>query len=280
MQPVIDSHVHFWEPEQLRYDWLATVPAINRPYTPQTLASRLGPVALQQLLFVQAECVPEQGLDEVAWVSELARTEPRVGGIVAFAPLEQGEAVRPWLEKLTTYRLVKGVRRLLQSEPLGFAQQADFVAGVRLLAQFDYSFDLCVRHWQMADVVWLVEQCPDVEFVLDHLGKPGIQAQLWEPWATQLGQLAALPNVCCKLSGLVTEADHGRWRPADLQPYIARALTVFGPERLLFGGDWPVSELATTYVGWWETAVAALGHLSAAEQHQIFYENARRVYRL
>lgn len=280
MQPLVDSHVHFWEPSRLQYEWLAGLPAINHAYTPQRLDRSLGAANLQQMVFVQADCVPEQGLDEVAWVSGLAQMEPRLAGIVAFAPLEQGEQVRGWLERLAAFPLVKGVRRLLQAEPLGFARQPAFVAGVRLLAQFGYSFDICIVHPQMADMVWLVEQCPEVRFVLDHLGKPGIAAGLWEPWATELVRLAALPNVWCKLSGLVTEADHAAWRPADLQPYIDHALTCFGSERLMFGGDWPVLELATTYVGWRETAVSALAHLSEAEKRQIFCENGRLFYGL
>ncbi|MCA9997263.1 MAG: amidohydrolase family protein [Anaerolineales bacterium] len=280
MQPLVDSHVHFWQPAQLRYDWLTSVPAINHACTPELLTQKQGDIELQQIVFVQADCVSAQGIDEAAWVSALAQTEPRLGGIVAFAPLEQGERVRGWLERLAALPLVKGVRRLLQAEPVGFARQPDFVAGVRLLAQFGYSFDICIVHPQMADAVWLAAQCPEVRFVLDHLGKPGIAAGLWEPWATEMVRLAALPNVWCKLSGLVTEADHANWQPADLQPYIDHALATFGAERLMFGGDWPVSELATTYVGWWETAVSALSHLSAADQHRIFYENGRSFYQL
>lgn len=280
MQPFVDSHVHFWEPTRLQYDWLAALPAINHVYTPQRLEQALGGIPLRQMVFVQADCVAEQGLDEVAWVSELAQGEPRLAGIVAFAPLELGEGARGWLERLAAFPLVKGVRRLLQAEPLGFARQREFVAGVRLLAQFGYSFDICIVHSQMADAVWLVEQCPEVRFVLDHLGKPGIAAGVWEPWATELARLAALPNVWCKLSGLVTEADHGSWRPADLQRYIDHALATFGPGRLMFGGDWPVLELATTYVGWWETAVSALAQLSEVEKGWVLGENGRLFYRL
>jgi L-fuconolactonase len=277
---LVDSHVHFWQPAYLRYEWLATVPTINRPYEPADLARAAAGLPLEGVVFVQADCVAEDGLREVAWVSELAQAEPRIQGIVAFAPLEQGETAVPYLTHLRQYPLVKGVRRLLQDEPATFAAEPNFVRGVQLLANFDLSFDICIRHHQLETAIELVQQCPQVRFVLDHFGKPDIKAHLMEPWATHLAQLAELPNVCCKLSGLVTEADWHKWTAADLQPYIDHALATFGPERLLFGGDWPVSALATAYGRWVDTAVAALGRLNEAEKDRIFFANAREFYRL
>jgi L-fuconolactonase len=277
---LLDSHVHFWRPAHLCYEWLGSVPAINRPYEPTDLAQVAEGLPLEGIVFVQADCVAADGLREVAWVSELAQVEPRIQGIVAFAPLEQGETAVSYLAQLRQYPLVKGVRRLLQDEPAAFATEPSFVRGVQMLADFDLPFDLCIRQHQLEATIALVEQCPQVRFVLDHLGKPDIKAHLLEPWATQLAQLAALPNVACKLSGLVTEADWQQWTAADLQPYIDHALAVFGPERLLFGGDWPVSELATEYGKWVETAVTALKHLSEAEKDRIFYTNARHFYRV
>lgn len=277
---LIDSHVHFWQPAHLRYEWLASVPAINQPYEPADLAQVAAELPLEGIVFVQADCVAADGLREVAWVSELAQAEPRIQGIVAFAALEQGETAVPYLTQLRQYPLVKGVRRLLQDEPADFASEPHFVRGVQTLADFDLSFDICIRHHQLEAAIELVQQCPQVRFVLDHLGKPDIKTHQVEPWATPLAHLAALPNVCCKLSGLVTEADWQQWTPADLQPYIDHALAVFGPERLLFGGDWPVSELATTYAQWVQTAVTALNYLNDTERDRIFYANAREFYRL
>jgi L-fuconolactonase len=280
MRPLVDSHIHFWQPEKLRYDWLANVPGIQRTYLPKDLARAAAAVNLRMINFVQAECAPEDGMQEVAWVSELAQTEPLIQGIVAYAPLEQGDAAVPYLESLKKYPLVKGLRRLIQDEETGFAIQDDFIRGVQHLAQFDFSFDLCIFHPQMAEVILLVEQCPQISFVLDHLGKPGIKDQEMEPWSTQMQTLALFPNVSCKLSGLVTEADLNNWTPADLQPYIDQALATFGPERIMFGGDWPVSELATTYQDWVETAESALESLSEEDKYKIFYQSAVQFYRL
>ena len=281
MRALIDSHVHFWQPQQLRYLWLDEAPAIRRPFTPHELRQATQGVDLQKIVFVQADCVPEQGLDEVAWVSELARSEPRIQGIVAYAPLElSAPAITAYLDMLARYPLVKGVRRLIQAESAGFAIRPEFVRGVQQLARYGYSFDICIVHNQMADAVELVQQCPEVTFVLDHFGKPAIAAQQMEPWLKQVQALAALPNVWAKLSGLVTEADHAHWKPADLQPYIAHMLQCFGPARMLFGSDWPVVELAGTYERWVAAAVEATSHLSPALRDDIFINNAARIYRL
>jgi L-fuconolactonase len=279
-QPIVDSHIQFWDPQNLPYPWLAEVPTLNRPFLPADLAGQAAAVPLEKIVFVQADCRPAHGFDEARWVSRLAETEPRIAAIVAFAPLEQGEAARAALRQLSTLPLVKGIRRLIQSEGPGFCRQPDFVRGVQLLPEFGFSFDICVFHYQLDEVLELVSQCPQVSFVLDHLGKPAVKAGLTEPWQTHLSRLADFPNVFCKLSGLVTEADVAHWTPEQLQPYINHVLTAFGPERVMYGGDWPVSLLAARYQGWLETALAATAGLSERERHRLFYQNAVDFYRL
>ncbi len=276
----VDSHLHFWDPARLRYAWLDGLPALNRPARPSDLAWRGADWALAGLVFVQADCTAAQGEAEAAWVSALAEAEPRILGIVAFAPLELGAAARPALEALRRYPLVKGIRRLIQSEGPGFALQPGFVAGVRLLAEFGLTCDLCVRHHQLAEAVQLVRQCPEVRFVLDHLGKPDIRGAQPDPWRRHLAELAACENVTAKLSGVATEADWQAWRPEDLQPYIDHALAVFGPGRLMFGSDHPVVTLASSYARWLATARAAVAGLSPAEQAQVFVTNCVAFYGL
>ncbi len=277
---LIDSHVHFWDPNHLHYEWLSEVPAINKSCLPADLAAQAAQLNLEKIVFVQADCLPEQGLAEAEWVSVLAQTEPRIQGIVAFAPLEQGTAVREYLQALTAYPLVKGVRRLIQSEGPGFSLQPDFVRGVQLLPEFGYSFDICIKHHQLGDILKLVEQCPEVSFVLDHTGKPDIKAGLLDPWREQIEQLAAFANVQCKLSGLATEADPEDWTRKQLKPYIDHVLASFGIDRVMYGGDWPVSLLATTYQAWVETLAWATAHLTAMEKRRLFFENAQTFYRL
>lgn len=279
-QAIVDSHIHFWDPDNLQYDWLAEVPVINKAFTPAELLAQAAAVKLEKIVFVQCDCIPEQSIREVEWVSALAHPEPRLQGIVAFAPLEQGAAVRRQLQALARFPLVKGIRRLIQSEGPGFCVQPDFVRGVQMLPEFGYSFDICVLHHQLGDVLQLVAQCPEVKFVLDHGGKPGINTGLLEPWQTQISQLAAFPNVWCKLSGLVTEADPQNWTAQDLQPYIDHIIAAFGIDRVMYGGDWPVSLLATTYQNWLETLAAAVAELSETDKAKLFSQNAEIFYRL
>ncbi|MDW8325155.1 MAG: amidohydrolase family protein [Anaerolineales bacterium] len=280
MLHVLDSHVHFWEPARLRYLWLDDLPTLNRAFLPEHLPVQGADWWVAGWVFVQADCAREQGLQETAWIASLARTKTRLKGIVAFAPLELGAAVRPWLVELKQQPLVKGVRRLIQSEPPGFSLQPGFVAGVQLLAEYGFTCDLCIRHFQMGEVIELVRRCPQVRFVLDHCGKPDIKNGALDPWRRDLAELATLPNVMCKLSGLVTEADWTRWQAVDLRPYVEHVLATFGVARVMFGSDWPVVTLAATYERWLETTIELTAALSEAERMQLYFLNALHFYGL
>jgi L-fuconolactonase len=279
--PLVDAHVHLWDPARLRYPWLAGVPPLNRRHAPAEFRAACGAVEVGKLVFVECGCDRAQSFAEAEWVSGLAATEPRLRGIVAHVSLEKGDAAETDLARLAVLPLVKGVRRLLQEEKDdAYCLRPDFVRGVQLLPRFGFSFDVCIQHRQLAAVIALARQCPEVRFVLDHLGKPGIRAGLLDPWRAELRMLAALPNVWCKLSGLATEADHAKWTPAHLRPYLEHALACFGPDRLMFGGDWPVSTLATDYPRWVATVDEALAGLTAAERRRIFAGTAEAFYRL
>ncbi|MEM7333232.1 MAG: amidohydrolase family protein, partial [Chloroflexota bacterium] len=258
------------------------VPAIKRPFLPQHLTDQTEPFQLEKIVFVQAGGTdPNNAFAEVEWVSSLAQSDARIGGIVADAPLENGTAVQAHLETLAKNPLVKGVRRLIQSEGPGFSTQPVFIEAVQMLPSYQLSFDICVLHHQLGDVLQLVEACPNVSFVLDHFGKPDIKSGLMSPWAAQIQQLAQFPNVQCKLSGLITEAEHTNWQLPDLRPYIDHVLDVFTPERVMYGGDWPVSLLAIdSWAGWVRTAETAVADLTAVEKEAIFYKNCLKFYRL
>jgi L-fuconolactonase len=154
------------------------------------------------------------------------------------------------------------------------------VDGVRQCGELGLTFDLCVRHPQLGSVVELVRACPATSFVLDHAGKPDLRASLPASWTRDIASLAGLPNVSCKVSGLVTEAGTAALDPGRFVPTISHLLETFGPSRLLFGSDWPVVTLATPYLTWLNMARALLAHLPEADQDAIFSGNAGRVYRL
>ncbi|MDA0747195.1 MAG: amidohydrolase family protein [bacterium] len=278
--PIVDTHVHLWDPKRLRYPWLDDLPALNRPFLLEDYREHCGVVQVERMVFLQCDCIASQFLDEVEWVTAVADGEPRIQGIVPFAPLEEGEEVRGALETLSQNPLVKGVRRLIQSEDVAFCVQPDFVRGVQLLAAYDLSFDICIKHPQLANTIRMVRQCPEVQFVLDHIGKPNIKNGLMEPWARELKELAGFPNVWCKMSGVMTEGDLDGWTREDLKPYIDQVISCFGFDRMMFGGDWPVATLAGRYPEWVEALSWALEGCTEEEKKKLFHDNAIDFYRL
>ena len=274
---MIDAHMHFWDPDRWHYPWLDGGSPLGRRYVPADVDSA-GPVP-DAVVFVEASGGGGDPFAEVEWVEGLAGP-PAVAGIVAHAPLETGTDVEPALRRLAARPLVKGVRRNLQDEADGFALTPGFRTGVRLLAEHGLAADLCVRERQLAEVTELVRATPEVTFVLDHLGKPGIRDGRWQPWADDLARLAELPNVVAKLSGLTTEADWSAWTAGQLAPYLEHALAVFGAQRCMFGGDWPVSTLATSYADWYAVVAGVLADRPAADRALVLTDVATRVYRL
>lgn len=279
--PIVDTHLHLWDLGRLRYPWLASVPMLNKNHLMADYRRACGPVQVAKMVFLQCECDPAQAQAEADWVTEVARTEPRIRGIVAQAPLEKGDAAEPALAQLAANPLVKGIRRLIQGErDPEFCVKPDFVRGVQLLHAHGLSFDLCIKHPQLAATIKLVRQCPDVAFILDHIGKPDIKAGKLDPWRAELRELSKLENVWCKLSGLVTEADFAHWTPADLRPYLDHVVDCFGFDRVMFGGDWPVSTQASDYPRWVATLDDALRGCSAAELRKVYVGNAEEFYRV
>jgi L-fuconolactonase len=211
----------------------------------------------------------------MAWIEDIALERPAVLALVAQVPLEKGLVA---LEATMGHPLVSGVRRNVQDEAPGFMLTPGFVAGVGGLGTLGLPFDACVREHQLRELGRLVERNPGVTFVLDHLGKPDVRRRRREPWFRDLAALALHPNVFAKLSGLTTEADWQDWQPADVLPYLRHAIDVFGPERCMYGSDWPVATLATTYARWVDVVREAVADLPLREQTAVLIGTAERVY--
>jgi L-fuconolactonase len=276
-----DAHVHFWDTSLRGYPWLAEVPAIAGIHGPAELAAEAGSELPSRVVFVQADCERPAAMGEVSWVESLSGRIPKTAGIVAFAPMDAGSRTSAALNALAARPLVKGVRHLIQGETdPAFCLSAPFVEGVRECGRLGLSFDLCVRPHQLAAAAELVGRCPGTSFILDHAGKPDLRAPLLDSWRTHLQELSRLPNVVCKVSGLVTEAGTGARELERFIPAVGHLLDTFGPQRLLFGSDWPVVKLAVPYPLWLGMAKNLLAHLSPGEQALIFNANAARVYRL
>lgn len=280
--PIIDAHVHLWDPARFRMPWLEEVPAIKRPYELDDYLVQTAGLPIEGIIYVEVDVPPEDALREAQWIVDCAQRDARIRGVVAAAPIEKHERLRTYLETLVALdSRIKGVRRNLQGETAaGFCLQPAFVEGIQMLSEYDLSFDLCLIHTQMPDVIQLVRLCPETRFILDHLGKPGIRGHMLDPWREHIRELASCPNVMCKLSGMVTEADHQQWVVEDLAPYVAHILDAFGEDRVLFGSDWPVMLLATTYPRWVQVLDDLTAYLTPAAKRKLWSENARRCYRL
>jgi L-fuconolactonase len=280
--PIIDAHVHLWDPDRVMIPWLANVPAINARRELADYQRETQGIDIQGLVYLQVEVAPPYALLEARDLVRLARANPIIKGVVPWAPLEFGDKVRYFLEELRSLGPeIKGVRRIVQDEPdPKFCLQPDFVQGTKALGEFGLSADICCNFRQLGASVELVQRCPDTKFILDHIAKPNIRGGAIDPWAAQMKDLAALPNVVCKISGVVTEARHDAWTIDDVAPYVRHALDCFGEDRVVFGSDWPVVTLASTYARWVETLDNLTADWSDTARAKLWRDNAIRFYRL
>jgi L-fuconolactonase len=272
----LDAHQHFWRYDPVRDAWITeAMAAIRRDFLPGDLAPVLAASAVDGCVAVQAD----QTLDETRFLLDLAREHAFIRGVVGWVDLVAPD-LDAVLDQLRDDPRLVGVRHVAQAEPDDFLERPDVVAGIRTVGRRDLTYDILVYEHQLPAALSLVARLPDQRFVLDHLAKPLVRDGVLEPWRGRLRELARHPNVWCKLSGLVTEADWVRWRPEQLQPYLDAALEAFGAERVLFGSDWPVCLVAAPYGRVVAVVDDWAAPLSAPERAALFGENAARAYRL
>ena len=280
--PIVDSHVHLYDVKRLSYGWLQGVPKINRTYVPADFHKARGPVEVDKYVFAEVAVDPGLHLEEARFVQELADTDPKLAGMIAHLPLEKGPAaVEPDIIALKKLRSLRGIRRLIETERNpAFCLEPPFLAALRLLPKHNLTFDICVKQFAMTYAIELVKRSPEVSFVLDHIGKPDIRNGLREPWWSQLRELARLPNVVCKLSGVISEDNLQSWTPERVKPYMAHAIDCFGFDRVLYGSDWTVSELTHAYPDWVAIIDDVVAGASESEKRKLYRDNAIRTYRL
>lgn len=275
----IDSHVHLWDLNRLKYPWLQAEPLIERSFLAVDYCTASVQRPPGKIVVVQGECEQASYVEEVKFLCEQALKEPRIQAIVAYAPVEDPRGIDAALDGLAKFPLVKGIRRMYDDHPRLCYSKA-FIEGLKKITSYRFSFDISVKPYAIPATIKMIEKCPDVQFVLDHLGKPAIATGGWASYAKHMEILSSFPNVSAKISGLVTEARRNAWTGDELAPYIHHAVEKWGFDRLLFGSDWPVLLLASSYTQWMDTVLHILRDCPVEGITKIFYSNAARIYRL
>lgn len=270
----LDAHQHFWRYDPEQYPWIPASSTLAQDWLPRDLAILQQPLGLSGSIAVQAR----QSLAESDWLLGLADADERVRGVVGWVNL-QAESVEQDLARLARHPKFVGVRHVVQDEPDDrFLLRTAFLRGVQLLQKFGLTYDILIYPKQLPAAIEFVRQFPEQPLVLDHIAKPLIRDGILSPWDQQIRQLATFPNVMCKLSGMVTEADHQHWKPDDFRLYLDVVTEAFTPQRLMWGSDWPVCLLAANYEQVWRLVTDYVAGWSQTDREALFGGNAARFY--
>ncbi len=280
--PIIDAHLHLWDPAKMPIKWLGENQFLNHGFLPKNYQAQTAQLDIEAMVFV--ECFVDRGdsLNEVKFVEQCMKIEPRIKAIVAQANVEDGADIRPFLAHLKkSHTSVVGIRRLIegQTDP-DFCIRPNFIKGINALAEFDFSFDINIHHTQFEKLLKMVPQIEGVKMMLDHCGKPGIRSGEIARWADHIYQLAEYKNVSCKLSDLPVEADWENWQEDQIFPYIDVVVKAFGFDRLVYGGDWPVCLQATNPLQWVRLLDTYFDGVEQNLLKKFYSENAQSFYKL
>lgn len=277
--PNIDAHQHFWQLDRpFDYGWLEEPDKqpIRRDYLPADLKPHLDATGIDKSVFVQTQ----HNVDENRWVLQLAEQNDFIAGVVGWVDLAS-EACEDQLLEFKDHPKFVGIRHITQDEPDDdFIIRPEVIRGLKVLEKHQLPFDLLFFTKHLKHAVKLANELPELPMVIDHLSKPEIASGRIDEWRTDLQNAAKFPNMYCKLSGMITEADWSKWQPADLKPYVDVALEAFGPSRCMYGSDWPVCELAGSYEQQHAALLECIGGLSESESAQIFGTTASAFYGL
>ena len=285
--PIIDTHLHIWDMDRLNYSAFKGHPLFGKSYHIEDYQRHCGDVEIEAMVFL--ECYADftktggQYIEEIEFVEESAKRDPRIKGIVPMAPLEWGARVEPMLEKMhAKHPAVKGIRRIMEfdDDPRGLTLLPAFIEGVNLLHKFGWHFEINVNFTQMDIIREFVQHIPDVPMILDHCGKPGIKEGAINQYRDDISELAQHPNLWIKLSDLPACASLENWTDDDLKPYIDATIEAFGFDRTIFAGDWPICLQATSLPRWVATLDNALTGASEKELRKFYRDNANDFYRL
>jgi L-fuconolactonase len=272
----IDTHVHFWKYDKVRDAWITDeMKVLQQHYLPQTIAQTLKRNDIDACVAVQAD----QSEVETLFLVELSKTHNIIKGVVGWVDL-QDEKVAERLQYFSQFPVIKGFRHVAQSEPNDFLLRKDFQRGIAALQAYGYTYDVLIYHHQLKPALELVSRFPGQKFVIDHCAKPDIAHKKIDEWKALMQEIASLPNVYCKLSGLLTEAKWKEWSPGEFYPYLDVVFEAFGTDRLMFGSDWPVILLSGMYVQWKSLLEKYMENFGEEDRGKVFGENAIAFYSL
>lgn len=272
----IDSHVHFWKYDKQRDAWITNdMKVLQQDYLPEHLSLTMKRNDIDGVVAVQAS----QEEVETRFLVELANTHPVVKGVVGWIDL-RADNIEERLQHFSQYPIIKGYRHIVQAEPDDFLLGQNFQRGIRALKAYNYTYDILIYPKQFPAALQFASAFPDQPFVIDHCAKPEIRSKKIDDWKKDIEAIAQLPNVYCKLSGLLTEANWSAWSAGDFFPYLDVVFKAFGTDRLLFGSDWPVILLSGIYVQWKSLLEKYMEDLPQEEKDKVFGQNAARFYNL
>ena len=272
----VDTHVHFWKYDKATHAWITdNMKVLQQDYLPHAIAGTLQRNGIDACVAVQAD----QSELETHYLIELSKTHDFIKGVVGWIDL-QGDDIEERLAYFSQYSIIKGWRHVAQAEPMEFFYGEKFRRGLSAIKPYGYTYDILIYHHQLKAAIDLVHAFPDQPFILDHCAKPDIANRHIDEWAADIRSIAQHPHVCCKLSGLFTEAKWKSWSPAEFYPYLDVVFEAFGTDRLLFGSDWPVMLLSGIYVQWKSLLEKYMENFEAEEREKIFGQNAIDFYHL
>ena len=276
--PIIDTHQHFWRIGQFAYTWMTGECArLRKHQLPEHLKPQLDACGVTGTVAVQAD----QSVGETHFLLDLAAKHDFILGVVGWVDLTDPDIGGVLERTARDYPALKGIRHIVQDEPDDdWLVRADVLRGLREVAKAGLTYDLLSFPKHIKHAATVARECPGLKLIIDHASKPHIASAEMEPWASEIKKAARIDGLHCKISGMVTEADHSNWTVGDLRPYVDVLLEAFGPERLTYGSDWPVCTLASTYERWFEAFLDLVSNLSESERERIFHLNARAFYNL
>lgn len=272
---ILDTHLHLVYLDRFSYPWLAAEGSLNRQWTVESYFAEAEALGIERALHMEVDVAEEQMEDETRFVLHL---DPRIAGAIAAARPEHLDFPRH-LERLAAIPGVRGLRRVLHTQPDELSRGELFAANLRRLAPHGLSFDLCLKARQLPIGAELVRKCPDVQFVLDHCGVPEVAAGALDPWRDGIREVAALPNVAAKISGIVAYA-RPDWTVDDLRPFVEHVIESFGWDRVVWGSDHPVCTGTASLTRWVEATRTLIAGASDDEQAGLLHRNAERIYRI